>query len=77
MLEKPLAILDQDFLKDHLFQLWIVTIDEQVCTKYQIILSNSKCMVVATMERVQQLFHFIDKCHSELLVIIEVYFVSN
>lgn len=49
MLERLLAIPDQDFLKDHLFKFFIVTIDKKVHSKYKIIVYNSKCAVVETI----------------------------
>lgn len=61
MLERLLAISDQDFFKDHLFKFLIVTIDGKLYSKYKIIVHNPKYTRVEAIQEIQQLFPFKDK----------------
>ena len=50
-------------------QILAVIIDEKFHSKCKIIVYNSKCSIIETLQRIQLFFSFIHKCNNEFLVI--------
>ena len=54
----------------------IVITDEKFHSKCKIIVYNSKCTIIETLQRIQLFFSFIHKCNNEFLVM-KYILVSN